>query len=88
MGNPRHRALSILHPDYPLEPEIFAHYMWPISPSWNRASRPGRGIRLKASTYLARLQRDGLAERRAAGEAAGYVLSSLGQRALAQPGAR
>ena len=80
----RRRALNILHPEHPLHPEIFAHYMWPASPSWRRASRPGQGIHLKARTFLARLQREGLAELRvdAAGGSPGYVLTEGGERFL------
>jgi hypothetical protein len=80
----RLRALSILHPEHPLPPEIFAHYMWPISPSWTRGSRAGHGIRLKAATFLAGLQRDGLAEfRRGDPEgSAGYFLTEDGERFL------
>ena len=42
-----------------LDPQLFAHYMWPTSPSW-RASSPGRGAYLKARSFLARLRADGL----------------------------
>jgi hypothetical protein len=85
MINPiRLRALSILHPEHPLRPEIFAHYMWPTSPSWTRSSRAGHGIRLKASTFLAGLQRDGLAELRRGDPdgSPGYFLTEGGERCL------
>ena len=76
----RDRALSILHPVHPLAAEEFAHYMWPLSPSWRRA-QPGRGIRSKAKGFLARLRRDGLVESRS-GElgVAGYVVTPDGIR--------
>ena len=41
----RRRALAILHPDYPLAPEIFAHYMWPTSESWVKEQEAVRAIR-------------------------------------------
>lgn len=79
--SPRDRALSILHPIYPLEAEVFAHYMWPLSPSWQRV-KPGRGIRRKAASFLARLRREGLVEIRSDGSGSlGYVLTSDGVRA-------
>ena len=84
MLNPaRRRALDILHPEYTLEPEIFAHYMWPLSPSWTRPSRPGGAIRGKAATFLARLFRDGLVERHGgdSGDTLRYTLSPTGARA-------
>jgi hypothetical protein len=59
----RDRALSILHPTKPLGVEEFAHYMWPLSPSWRRTS-PGRAIRSKAQGFLSRLSREGLVEPR------------------------
>ena len=76
----RDRALSILHPVHPLPIEEFAHYMWPLSPSWQRA-QPGRGIRSKAKSFLARLSREGLGES-LAGETggAGYVVTPDGIR--------
>ncbi len=76
----RERALSILHPVHLLEPEVFAHYMWPLSPSWQRADA-GQGIRRKAQSFLARLRREGLVESRATesgGE--GYVVTPEGMR--------
>ncbi len=80
-GSARDRALSILHPIYPLEAEVFAHYMWPLSPSWQRPN-PGRGIRRKAAGFLARLSREGLVEIRSDGSGlAGYVLTTDGIRA-------
>jgi hypothetical protein len=76
----RRRALSILHRNFPLAPAIFAHYMWPTSISWLRPSNAGRGVRLKAGTFLADLERDGLARRIGVGHDAteGYVLTDLG----------
>lgn len=55
----RARALAILHPVHALDAQLFAHYMWPASPSW-RARNPGRGAYLKARSFLARLEREGL----------------------------
>ncbi len=77
------RALSILHPDYPLAPALFAHYMWPTSESWMRRHHAGRGIRLKAGTLLAGLERDGLARRCGVRPEApaGYVLTDWGESA-------
>jgi len=83
LSDARRRALSILHPAFPLPAAIFAHYMWPTSASWTRRSNAGRGIRLKAHTFLAGLERDGLARRcgsRSDG-VDGYVLTSRGEHA-------
>ena len=76
----RDRALSILHPTMPLAVEEFAHYMWPLSPSWQR-SKPGRSIRSTAVGFLSRLRREGLVEART-GELgiSGYVVSPDGIR--------
>ena len=80
LSEARLRALSILHPAFPLAPAIFAHYMWPASPSWTRATRAGTGIRSKAGTFLACLERDGLVRRYpVSGEVVqGYVLTRDG----------
>ncbi len=76
----RDRALSILHPCRPLTTEEFAHYMWPTSPSWQRAE-PGRGIRSKALSFLACLRREGLVEPRSVESGqAGYVVTPDGVR--------
>jgi hypothetical protein len=86
LSDARRRALSILHPAFPLAPDLFAHYMWPTSPSWVRRSKAGRGIRLKAHTFLAGLERDGLA-RRCGSETdgvEGFVLTSRGEDAVDQ----
>ena len=86
LSRARVRALSILHPEYALEPELFALYMWPASPSWRGAS-PGRGACLKARGFLARLRAEGLADLRAiardAGE--GYVVTPEGERLAIDP---
>ncbi len=77
----RARALSILHPIHAQEAEVFAHYMWPLSPSWQRPN-PGRGIRRKAESFLARLRRDGLVEARDGQSGPpSYVLTAEGARA-------
>jgi hypothetical protein len=58
--------------------------MWPTSASWTRRSNAGRGIRLKAHTFLAGLERAGLA-RRCGFESDGvdgYVLTSRGEHAI------
>ena len=83
LSAPRRRALLILHRDFPLAPAIFAHYMWPTSNSWLRSFNAGRGVRLKAITFLACLERDGLARRCGVGSNAteGYVLTDWGARA-------
>jgi hypothetical protein len=81
------RALSILHPDYPLAPELFAHYMWPTSKRWLKEQEAVRGIRLEAGLLLADLERDGLA-RRCGMEASsdeGYVLTPWGEHAMDPP---
>ena len=84
------RALSILHPDYPLAPAIFAHYMWPTSKSWLREREAVREIRLKAGKLLADLERNGLARRRGAGPGSveGYVLTPWGEHAADPPARR
>ena len=81
------RALSILHPDYPLAPAIFAHYMWPASESWGKEREALREIRLKAGLLLANLERDGLARRCGAGPGSvkGYVLTPWGECATDPP---
>jgi hypothetical protein len=77
----RDRALSILHPTHPIASEEFAHYMWPLSPSWQRARKPGHGIRRKAASFLANLQREGLVESRSEDPGfAGYVVTPHGLR--------
>ena len=83
LSEPRRRALSILHPNFPLAPAIFAHYMWPTSQSWVRPQRAGRGIRQKAGIFLAGLERDGLATRCGVESDAsvGYVLTDWGESA-------
>ncbi len=81
----RARALSILHPVYPREAELFAHYMWPLSPSWRRPN-PGRAIQRKAASFLAGLSREGLVEVRSGDSGPpGYVLTSDGVSATAAP---
>jgi hypothetical protein len=81
------RALSILHPDHPLTPAIFAHYMWPASEKWRQERDAVREIRLKAGLLLANLERDGLARRCGAGRgcAGGYVLTPWGECAADPP---
>jgi hypothetical protein len=81
------RALSILHPDYPLAPAIFAHYMWPTSESWVQEPEAVREMRLKAGLLLADLERDGLARHCGVGpsSAEGYVLTLWGERAADPP---
>lgn len=74
---PRARALSILHPTHALEPEVFAHYMWPTSPSWH-GTTPGRGAYLKARSFLARLEAEGLVSPQR--EGGGYVVTADGER--------
>jgi hypothetical protein len=75
----RDRALSILHPTHPIASGEFAHYMWPMSLSWQQRVRPGRGIQGKAASYLAKLQREGLVESRTDDPSvAGYVVTSHG----------
>jgi hypothetical protein len=83
LSEPRRRALSILHRNFPLAPAIFAHYMWPTSESWIRSHHAGRGVRLKAVNFLAGLERDGLAQRCGVrpDAAAGYVLTDWGESA-------
>jgi len=81
------RALSILHPDHPLAPAIFAHYMWPTSEAWVKEREAAREIRLKAGSLLADLERDGLACHRGvgSGSAEGYVLTPWGEHASDPP---
>ena len=81
------RALSILHPDFPLAPAVFAHYMWPNPETWGKQREAVREIRLKAGLLLANLERDGLARRCAAGRgsAQGYVLTPWGECATDLP---
>ncbi|MFB3118867.1 MAG: hypothetical protein ACE1ZP_08875 [Myxococcota bacterium] len=82
------RALSILHPDHPLAPAIFAHYMWPTSESWLKERQAVRDVRLKAGLLLADLERDGLARRCGGarpGSTEGYVLTPWGERATDPP---
>lgn len=82
----RRRALSILHPEYPLAPEIFAHYMWPTSVRGPQARAAVRGLRRRAGSLLAELERAGLARRCEAGAAAGgYVLTPWGEHAADSP---
>ncbi len=82
----RRRALSILHPEFPLAPAIFAHYMWPTSERWLKEQEAVRGIRREAGLLLADLERDGLAQRCRAGSAAeGYVLTPWGEHATDPP---
>ena len=80
LSTARSRALSLLHSEYPIHPDVFAHYMWPESTSWSRDHQPGRAIRAKANTFLAQLERDGLARRcgETNAEPEGYVISSRG----------
>jgi hypothetical protein len=76
----RDRALSILHPDLPLESGEFAHYMWPLSPSWQRTNS-GRAIRSKAVGFLTCLREEGLVESRTGEQGvAGYVVTPGGMR--------
>jgi hypothetical protein len=81
------RALSILHPDYPLAPAIFAHYMWPTSENWVKEQEAVREIRQKAELLLADLERNGLAQHRVVvpGSAEGYVLTAWGEYAADIP---
>ena len=81
------RALSILHPDHPIAPAIFAHYMWPTSESWVKEQEAVREIRLKAGLLLADLERDGLARHCGVGpgSAEGYVLTPWGEHAADPP---
>jgi len=80
------RALSILHPEYPLAPAIFAHYMWPTAESWLKEQEAVRGIRHKAGVLLADLERNGLVRRCGEGAAAeGYVLTPWGEHATDPP---
>jgi len=81
------RALSILHPDYPLAPAIFAHYMWPTSESWVKEQEAVREIRHKAELLLADLERNGLAQHCGVvpGSAEGYVLTPWGEYAADIP---
>jgi len=82
----RRRALSILHPEYPLAPEIFAHYMWPTSASGLVEPNALRGLRRRAGSLLAELERAGLARRCGTGAAAGgYVLTPWGEHAADPP---
>lgn len=97
LSNARLRALGVLSESHPLDTQLFALYMWPTSSSW-RSDTPahvGRGICLKAGSFLARLVKDGLAElrRNEQGQSLGYVLTAAGQRAavstrVAAPGTR
>lgn len=75
----RVRALCILHPQHPLDPELFAHYMWPTSPSWH-ARHPGRGAYLKARSFLSRLESEGLVTAERAEGCKAYRVSPLGER--------
>jgi hypothetical protein len=81
------RALSILHANYPLVPEIFAHYMWPTSENWVKEQEALREIRLKAGLLLANLERDGLARCCGDGHGSvqGYVLTTWGEHAADPP---
>jgi hypothetical protein len=81
------RALSILHPDYPLAPAIFAHYMWPTSESWVKEQGAVREIHQKAELLLADLERSGLAQHCGVGpgSAEGYVLTPWGEYAADFP---
>ena len=65
------RALSILHPEYPLAPAIFAHYMWPTSESWLKEREAVRGMRRTSGLLLEDLERDCLARRVGEGAADG-----------------
>jgi hypothetical protein len=84
LSTARSRALSLLHSEYPIHPDIFAHYMWPESSSWSSNDQPGRAIRAKANTFLARLERDGLVTRCGDPDTKceGYVISSRGAAAV------
>jgi len=73
----RARALTILHPVHAIDPVRFAHYMWPVSPSWLTAT-PGRGAYLKARAFLALLAAEGLAQVLA--DSNGYALTPEGDR--------
>ena len=87
LSSARSRALALLHTSFPLHPDVFAHYMWPESKSWSRGHQPGRAIRAKASNFLARLERDGLARRcEIERESRGYVISRQGERAIDSDG--
>lgn len=79
----RARALTILHPLYPLDARLFAHYMWPTSASW-WARRPGRGAYLRARGFLGRLEAEGLVVRDAGGPPR-YRLSPAGEQLAGSP---
>jgi hypothetical protein len=83
----RRRALSILHPQRPLAPAIFAHYMWPTSKNWVNENGGVPEIRSRAGRLLADLERNGLARRCGCDPdlTAGYVLTSWGERAADPP---
>lgn len=61
-------ALRVIKEAGDVRPEQFARAMWPDSPSWRSHSRvsggrgvvTGAGIRLRAGSYLRRLERKGL----------------------------
>jgi hypothetical protein len=84
MNEARRRALDVLSLNHPLETQLFALYMWPMSSSWRcpAPGRVGRGICLKAGSFLSCLVRDGLAElrRNETGQSLGYVLTQEGHR--------
>jgi hypothetical protein len=84
MSQARRRALDVLSLNHPLETQLFALYMWPMSASWrcDKPSQVGRGICLKAGSFLSNLVRDGLAElrRNETGQLLGYVLTQEGHR--------
>ena len=59
--------------------------MWPASPSW-RAKSPGRGVYLKARSFLARLEAEGLVASHRAGSGESYRITPEGERlATRQP---
>jgi hypothetical protein len=80
---PRARALSILHPMHALDPCLFAHYMWPASPSW-RGRSPGRGAYLKARSFLARLEAEGLVAADPQDQERGYRVTREGEQLASQ----
>jgi hypothetical protein len=75
------RALAILHPVHALDARLFAHYMWPASPSW-RAACPGRGAYLKARSFLVGMEAEGLVVSDPGGGSPRYRVTREGERRL------
>ena len=61
-----------------LDPKLFAHYMWPTSPSW-RSNSPGKGAYLGAFSFLSRLKAEGLVASDRPGGSEGYVVTPKGE---------